>query len=203
MSRDFDAALAVLASGGVVAAATETLFGLLADATSGDAVRRVAELKPRDDKAFPLILPTRASWEAVADSVPDVAEALADELWPGPLTIAVPARAGLDPRLLSDGTVAVRLPAASPAARLAERLGRPLTATSANPTGQPPSADAAVVRRYFAAQIAAGELFVLDDRAPGGAPSTVVVVRGDDVKVVREGAISGERVREVARQRMR
>ena len=202
MSGDFDAALAVLARGGVVAAATETLFGLLADATSSDAVRRVAELKPRDDKAFPLILPTRASWQDVAGGIPEAARVLADELWPGPLTIAVQARPGLDARLVSDGTVAVRLPAASPAARLATRFGRPLTATSANPTGLPPTFDPAVVRGYFAAQISSGELFVLGDPAPGGAPSTVVVVRGSVVEVAREGAISGERVREVARRKM-
>ncbi|MCC6900074.1 MAG: L-threonylcarbamoyladenylate synthase [Polyangiaceae bacterium] len=194
MSAAFDAALDVLAAGGVVAAATETLFGLLADARSSEAVARVAALKPRDDKAFPLILSSRESWSAFAPDVPEVAAALATAFWPGPLTIAVPARPGLDPRLVSAGTVAVRLPAPSPAARLAARFGGALTATSANPSGLPPSADPATVRGYFADAIAAGALFVLDEPAPGGPPSTVVVVTGSKVEIVREGAISAERV---------
>ena len=195
MSDPFDAALEVLAAGGVVAAATETLFGLLADAGSPSAVARVAALKPRDDKAFPLIVSSRESWAALTLAIPEAASALATAFWPGPLTLAIHAGPGLDSRLVSAGTVAVRLPAASPAAVLVARFGRPLTATSANPSGLPPSADPAVVRRYFAEAIAAGELFVLDEPAPGGPPSTVVVVKGAEIEIAREGAISADHVR--------
>lgn len=181
-------ALDVLRAGGVVAAATETLFGLLADATSSAALDRVSALKPREDKAFPLILPDRESWGLVAEPIPELARALADAFWPGPLTLAVPARPAVDARLVEAGTVAVRLPADSPAARLARELGRPLTATSANPSGEAPTTEAAVVRRYFP------DLCVLEEPAPGGPPSTVVVVRGDGYAVVREGAISAESI---------
>jgi len=198
MTSAFEQALAVLRRGGVVAAATETLFGLLADATDPSAVDRVAALKPRSDKAMPLILASRESWEDVARDVPALARALADAFWPGPLTLAVPAREGLDARLIEAGTVAARLPAASPAARLAARLGRPLTASSANRAGEPPSADAGRVRQSFAAEIAAGQLFVLDEPAPGGLPSSVVVVRGDAFQIVREGAVGADRIAKVA-----
>lgn len=197
MTTSLDAALGVLRRDGVVAAATESLFGLLADATSPAAVARVAALKPRSDKAFPLILPNRECWTSVAAEIPALALALADAFWPGPLTLAVPARASLDAHLVEGGTVAVRLPAASPAARLSAAFGRPLTATSANPSGSPPTADAREVRRSFAAELAAGKLFVVDEPAPGGPPSTVVVVRGEAFELVREGAIDAERIARV------
>jgi len=197
MTTSLDAALGVLRRDGVVAAATESLFGLLADATSPTAVVRVAALKPRSDKALPLILPNRESWTLVAAEIPELARALAEAFWPGPLTLAVPARASLDAHLVEGGTVAVRLPAASPAARLCSAFGRPLTATSANPSGSPPTADARVVRRSFATEIAAGNLFVVDEPAPGGPPSTVIVVRGDALEIVREGAIDAGRIARV------
>lgn len=201
MTTSFEAALAVLQRGGVVAAATESLFGLLADATSARALDGVVALKPRADKAMPLILPSRESWPSVAERIPALAQALADAFWPGPLTLAVPSRATLDPRLVEAGTVAVRLPADSPAARLARAFGRPLTATSANPSGAPPTAEAEVVRQSFEGAVRAGQLYVLDEPAPGGPPSTVVRVAADDVEIVREGAIAAERVLEVVRRR--
>ncbi|MBK7581737.1 MAG: Sua5/YciO/YrdC/YwlC family protein [Myxococcales bacterium] len=190
MSERFALALAHLEQGGVVAAATESLFGLLADATRSDAVARLVALKPRVDKGVPLILPNRESWSSVAEPIPALACALADAFWPGPLTLAVRARAALDPCLVQDANVAVRLPPPSPAARLAAALGRPLTATSANRTGEAPTADASAVRSSFAPEVANGSLFVLDDTAPGGPPSTVVVVDQEGFRVVREGAVS-------------
>jgi L-threonylcarbamoyladenylate synthase len=197
MSPDFDRALAVLAEGGVVAAATETLFGLLADTTSRAALDRLFELKPRSDKGTPVILPDRAAWAGLVRGVPEAAARLADAFWPGPLTLVLDAHPDVDPRLLLNGALGVRWPSPSPAATLAARLGRPLSATSANLTGQPPTALAGEVRRAFAEAVAGGSLFVLDDPAPGGPPSTVVVVRSNEIEVVREGAISTAELRRI------
>ena len=192
------AALEQLVQGGVVAAATESLFGLLVDATRPDALDCLFALKPRADKGMPLILPDRRAWLDLVVEVPEAAARLAAAFWPGPLTIALPARPELDPRLVHDGTVAVRLPGECPAAELVKSFGKPLTATSANPTGQPPTASSAVVRAAFPAAVANGRLFVMDDTARGGAPSTVVVVRGDRVEIVRPGAIRRALVERVA-----
>jgi L-threonylcarbamoyladenylate synthase len=191
MSTELAAALAMLERGGVVAAATESMFGLLADATRSDAIDRLLGAKARGaEKGMPLLLPARAAWRALVTEIPPVAERLADAFWPGPLTIALPASPGLDPRLLLDGTVAVRLPGPSPAAELARAFGRPLTATSANLSGEPATADVAVVERSFARAIAAGELALVPIAAPGGSVSTVVVVRDGVLQIVRVGAIS-------------
>jgi L-threonylcarbamoyladenylate synthase len=197
MSSELDQALAVLAGGGVVAAATETLFGLLADIGSPRALDRLFQLKPRSDKGTPVILPHRRAWAGLVRDVPEAAARLADAFWPGPLTLVLEAHPDVDPRLVLHGALGARWPSPSPAATLAARLGRPLSATSANVTGQAPAASASEVRRAFVDARVGGSLFVVDDPAPGGPPSTVVVVRSNEIEIVREGAISTEELRRI------
>ena len=193
-------ALDALARGRVVAAATESFFGLLADATNDAAVTALFELKPRErDRGVPLLLPSREAWGDLVVGLPESARVLADAFWPGPLTIALSARPSVDTRLTAGGTVAARLPGESPAASLARRLGRPLTATSANLPGDPPALLSSDVRDAFWRSISAGTLRVLDGEAPGGQPSTVVVVDGEGLRVARAGAIDASAIDRVWR----
>ena len=199
MSEEPDrAALATLGRGGVVAAATETFFGLLTDATDRAAIDRLFVLKPRGhEKGVPLIVPSRAVWRTLVRDLPPLAERLAQAFWPGPLTIALPAAPGVDRRLLVEGTVAVRLPGESAAAALVLAHGGPLTATSANAPGDPPATDAEQVTRAFAPALARGDLHVTTGRALGGMPSTIVTVEGESFRVVRTGAVTLERIQAV------
>jgi L-threonylcarbamoyladenylate synthase len=187
---ELEGALAVLRGGGVVAAATETWFGLLADARAGRALDRVLSLKGRGtDRGITVLLPDRAAWDTLVADVPPLAALLARRFWPGPLTIALPARAGLDPRLVLDGTIGARWGAPSDACRIAEGFGAALTATSANRTGAPPLATGEEVATAFAEPLARGELLVVSGHAPGGHASTVIVVHGERARLVRHGAI--------------
>ncbi len=182
------AALAALASGRVVAVATETFFGLLADASSADAVARVFDLKGRDaGKASALLVPDAERWRGWVREVPPAAARLASAFWPGPLSIALEAAEGVDQRLVHEGRIAARVPGPSDAASLVHAFGRAVTATSANLAGQPPSVNADEVRRAFAA---ADDLLLVEGQAPGGAPSTVVVFDGERWSVARHGAIT-------------
>lgn len=186
-----DEAVATLQNGGVVAAATETFFGLLADARREDAIDRVYALKGRaEGKGSALLLPTIDAWRDLVVEIPELAERLAQAFWPGPLTIALSAKPGLDPRLVVSGKVGVRLPAPSDAARLTTAFGAPVTATSANRSGEPPFTTSEEVEAAFSEEIARKDLVVRKGRAPGGAASTLVVVEKDEVRLVREGAIS-------------
>jgi L-threonylcarbamoyladenylate synthase len=188
--EELERALRVLAGGGVVAVATETFFGLLADVRRAAAIDRVFSLKGRSaTKGVALLLPNREAWPALVTDVPPLAARLADAFWPGPLTIALPARPGTDERLQSEGTIAVRWPGPSDASRLAAALGAPLTATSANLAGEPPAASAAEVEGAFAGAIARAELLVISGHAPGGVPSTLVRVEGGAVRILRQGQI--------------
>jgi L-threonylcarbamoyladenylate synthase len=183
-------ALRVLTDGGVVAVATETFFGLLADAGRSTAIDGVFRLKGRDAaKGVALLLPDSASWASLVTEVPPKARLLADAFWPGPLTVALPARSGIDARLQLDGTIAVRWPGPSDASRLTSAFGAPLTATSANVAGHAPAQTDADVERAFCDAIARGELTVVSGRAPGGAPSTLVRVDGERVQLLRQGQI--------------
>ncbi|MEI9950960.1 MAG: L-threonylcarbamoyladenylate synthase [Pseudomonadota bacterium] len=201
MPSDVEAALAQLAAGKVVAAATESFFGLLADIENPIAVEALFALKPRGaDKGVPTILPARSAWPAlVAGAIPTLAQAFADALWPGGLSIALPAAASVAARVALDGSLAVRLPGASPAAELARRFGRPLSATSANLPGAPPATRAAAVEAEFAGAVAQGVLFVLSGESPGGAPSTVVRISEGDYAVARVGAVPQSVLEKIAR----
>lgn len=194
---DFARALSALQQGAVVAAATESSFGLLADATRSDALDRVFSLKPRGaDRGVPVLLPDRAAWTELVADVPPLAAHFADRAWPGPLTIALPVGPEVDPRLTRDGTVAVRVPGESPAARLVRALGRPVTASSANLPGEPPAVSSDEVSRVFAEAVARGALYVLAGQAPGGQPSTLIrVEKNGEVSIVRVGAIAEREIR--------
>jgi L-threonylcarbamoyladenylate synthase len=195
VALDFDlrAALDHLVAGGVIAAPTETFYGLLADATNPRAVDAVLALKPRDaGKGIGLLLPSRESWQSVVEEVPPLAARLADAFWPGPLTIALRSAANTDTRLTLAGSIGVRLAPSSPAATIAAAFGRPLTATSANPPGEPPAGLPSDVESAFAAPVEQGSLLVIPGRSPGGLASTVVTVSGNSAKIVRPGAVSAD-----------
>lgn len=201
MSNEIDAALVQLAAGKVVAAATESFFGFLADIGNPLAVEALFALKPRGaDKGVPTILPSRSAWAAlVAGSIPSLAEAFADAHWPGGLSIALPAAPNVAPRVALDGSLAVRLPGASPAAEIARRFDRPLSATSANLPGAPPATRSDAVEAAFASAIARGELLVLSGESPGGAPSTVVRLSEGNYAVARVGAVSPDSLEKIAK----
>ncbi len=183
---DLAALVQVLERGGVVACPTETWLGLLADADNEKAVERVAELKGRSaDMPIALLLPNARAVAEVALAPSAAAQALMQAHWPGPLTILLKAKPGLSPRLSRDGKVGVRVPGPSPAADLVRAFGRPLTATSANRTAEPPlrSAD------ELPAALVEGLGGVAPGVSPGGAPSTLVDSTTTPMEILRAGAI--------------
>ena len=176
--------VAQLRVGGVVACATDTLFGLLADARSEVAVARVIALKRRGAEPIALIAPDLASVEALAVELRPEARALAARHWPGALTLVVRARPGLPAPLLHNGTVGVRVPGDSVALALVRAFGDVLTATSCNLSGQRPAHTDAEARAYFPDGVE-----IVPGVATGGAPSTLVDVTGPVPRVLRHGAV--------------
>lgn len=184
---DLAALVQVLRHGGVVACPTETWLGLLADARDERAIERVAELKRRPaDLPIALLLPNAEAMAEVAAESPSAAlQSLMEQHWPGPLTILVKAAPALSPRLTRDGKVGVRVPGPSPAADLVRAFGHPLTATSANRTGEPPirSTD------ELSAALREGLDALVPGLAPGGLPSTVIDATTEPIQILRVGAI--------------
>jgi len=191
-------AVELLRQGGVVAYPTDTLYGLAADPASQRAVEELYRIKGRQvDQAIPLVAADVAQLERCAGLLSPVARLLGTCLWPGPLTLIVPAWAGLSPVLHGGtGTVAIRVPAHPVACALARAFGAPITSTSANRSGQPATDSPDVVRASMGNDLAA----ILDaGRSPGGLPSTIVDVLGERPRLVRPGAVPFERVLECLR----
>src|SRR5688500_7163590 len=187
---DLDAiarAVHALRAGEIIAFPTDTLYGVGGDALSADAVRRVADAKRRDaSKAMPVLLASAEAVMGVAAEWPHLAARLAAAFWPGALTIVVPALGHVPDGVRSNGTVALRVPGLAPLRELIAAAGRPLIGTSANLSGEPAALTAGEALRVLGAAVA----LVLDGGRVGGAPSTVVALDGDRLRVLREGAVS-------------
>lgn len=182
-----EAAAEVLRRGGLVAYPTETFYGLGALARDAAAVERLARAKGRPDgKPLPLLAADRAQVDTVAEVGPAAAR-VAAALWPGPLTLVLPARPGLAPAVAAGtATVGVRVPGSEIARALARAAGGPLVSTSANLSGAPPPARP----EELSVELRARVDHVLDGGpTPGGLASTVVAVEGDALRLVREGAV--------------
>ncbi len=188
-------AAAAIARGEVVAYPTETFYGLGADPRNAQAIARVFDAKGRrSDEPLPLIASDLAQVERWFGALAPQAAALARHFWPGPLTLVLPLPADRAlPAALTAGraNVAVRVPAHALARALAQAAGGAITSTSANPSGAPPASTADDVLRTFAGRIAV----VVDGGAtPGGAPSTIVDVQAQPLRLVRAGVLPWERV---------
>jgi len=182
-------ALAALAAGEAIVYPTETFYALGVDALSSNALERLFMIKGREpDKPVALIAADLAMAFVVAREVVPQAHVLAKAFWPGPLTLVLPARAGIPAALIgADGGVGVRVSAHPIARALAAGLRGPLTATSANRAGEPPAVEPDAARRALGGGV---KVFVEDGRLAGGAPSTVVAVNRAGMRVLRAGAVS-------------
>lgn len=175
-------------NGGLVALPTDTLYGLAADPFRADAVARVFIVKGRmADRGLPLIAADAEQVAARLGPLPPNGRRLAEKFWPGPLTLLVPAPAALA-RDVTGGTglVGVRVPAHDIARAICRGAGGPITATSANRSGQPATADPGEVERTLGADV---DLLIDAGPTPGGAPSTIVDVTVPVPRLVRAGAV--------------
>jgi L-threonylcarbamoyladenylate synthase len=184
-------AAGVLRSGGVVAFPTDTFYGLAADPRRDDAVRRLFALKGRrPDAAVPLIA-ADLEQSMTAGKLRQQELRLARAFWPGPLSIVVLARPLISGAALGGGsTLAIRVPAHAAARALAAAFGFPITATSANASGESPAETAADVARA----VPDVDLILDGGRVTGGPPSTIVEFDDEVPTLVRAGAIAWDRV---------
>lgn len=186
-------AVAAIRAGHVVGFPTDTLYGLAADPRSLKPVERVLALKGRDaGQTIALVAADLTQVEEIAVLSP-LARQAAKEFWPGPLTMLLRAMPGLANATIGEGgLVGVRIPDHVVALALARACGHALTATSANRSGQPPTADPDEV----VSQLPALEVLLDAGNAPGGSPSTLVDLSGDVPRLVRAGATPFDRVLE-------
>jgi L-threonylcarbamoyladenylate synthase len=193
IGTDVEHALSVLRAGGLVAIPTETVYGLAADASNDDAVRRIYAAKGRPPD-HPLIVHIADAEHlgAWAAAIPASAAVLAEACWPGPITLVVPA-GGEVSRVVTGGldTVGVRVPAHPLSLELLRSFGGGLAAPSANRFGRVSPTSAA----HVAADLGDAVDYVLDGGpSPVGVESTIVDCTTDPPQVLRPGGISPEEV---------
>ena len=185
-----DAAARLIGEGFPVAIATETVYGLAADATNAEAVARIYEAKGRPS-FNPLIVhvPDLTAAERIGE-FSNEARALADQYWPGPLTLVVPLRADAGiASLVTAGlsTIALRVPAHPAMQALLRRTGRPLAAPSANASGR-----ISPTRAEHVLKSLEGRIPLIVDAGPTerGLESTIVAATDGQIRLLRRGPVS-------------
>ena len=178
---------------------TDTVYGIAANAFSPKAVENLLNAKGRDRTSPPpVLIPKVETLSALATDLPLVANQLAAAFWPGALTMVLKAQRSLEWDLgETRGTVALRVPDHKITLALLEDVG-PLAVSSANLTGQPSAVTAQQAVDYFGDKVAV----CLDaGSSPGGEASTILdltqVREGEPIRVLRQGAISLDRLRSV------
>ena len=176
-----------LASGGVAAIPTDTVYGIAASLAHPAALDRIYAIKGRPDRMPLPVLVSSAGALAHLVHLDEAVTPLFDEFWPGPLTVVLPAAARLPERVLGPGqTVGLRLPNHPLAIEVIEQAGGAIACTSANRTGAEPGHTAAEVATALGDDL---DLIFDGGQAPGGVASTVVAIEGDTLRFLREGAI--------------
>ena len=178
----------VILDGGLVVFPTETVYGLGVDITNHTAVDRVFDVKGRSASKPLLVLIGYVSWlEDLTDDINPAAQRVIDRFWPGPLTVAFRALPDLPRRLLGGGdTIAVRLPDSAVAQALVRAVGRPVTAPSANRSGDGNPLTAGDSMRSLPDDI---DLVLDGGRSQTHLSSTLVDVSQGGIRLVREGVI--------------
>jgi tRNA threonylcarbamoyl adenosine modification protein (Sua5/YciO/YrdC/YwlC family) len=195
-SRDkgIEAAVAAAQRGDLVVLPTDTVYGVGADAFKSWSVSALLNAKGRRNPP-PVLVGTRSTLDGLVFGLPSVAKDLVEAFWPGALTIIVEHAPSLQWELGDDmdGTVAVRMPLHPVALEVLRETG-PMAVSSANKTGQPPAVTAEEARDQFGYAVS---VYLEAGPGPDNVPSTIVDVTGETPQVLRAGALSLEKLREV------
>lgn len=191
-----DAAVRAINRGELVVLPTDTVYGVAADAFSKIAVRALLAAKGRGrEKPPPVLVGSRRTLDGIATDISELTRDLVDAFWPGALTLICWAQPSLAWDLgETKGTVAVRMPDHDVALEVLARLG-PTAVSSANRTASPPATDVEQAREQLGDSVA---VYLDGGPTAGAVPSTIVDVTGPTPRVLRSGALSLERIREVA-----
>jgi protein-tyrosine phosphatase len=196
-----------MGEGGLVAFATETVYGLGALAGNAAAMERLRELKDRPQRPFSIHLGAPGDAARYVRDMPAIAQRLIAKAWPGPLTLLVGLggglaeekfqAAGLYEVLASEDFVGLRCPDCSVASAMLSAVDWPVVAPSANRAG----AASPRTARDVLAELD-GRIDLLIDSGPTryGLDSTIVRVDEGGWKIVREGVYSAERIQRLLRR---
>lgn len=180
----------ILTSGDLAVVPTDTVYGLVADATNEAAVRRMFAMKQRpEEKVFPIFVKDIAVARYYG-CISDAKARFLEDVWPGPVTVVFQHKDKLPLVLTGDkDTLGIRIPDHPFLSRLLGRLDFPLAQTSANISDRPTAKTAAEVAAYFEKEKEQPDLIV-DGGSLHGASSTVIDFTGKEPIILRAGPIA-------------
>jgi len=189
------AAADAVRAGRCVVLPTDTVYGIGCDAFNNDAVETLLATKRRGpDMPVPVLVGSWVTIQGLVREFTETAKTLVEAFWPGGLSIVVPEAPSL-PWNLGDtrGTVLLRMPNQPLALELLQETG-PMAVSSANISGNPPATTAAEARQQFGDAV---PIYLDGGTAEIGEPSTIIDISGPVPRILREGAISAERIGQV------
>jgi tRNA threonylcarbamoyl adenosine modification protein (Sua5/YciO/YrdC/YwlC family) len=194
-TRGIAEAVSAVRRGELIVLPTDTVYGIGADAFTPAAVSALLDAKGRGrDMPAPVLVGTVRAAQALIEDFGTYGQDLVDEFWPGALTLVCRANSTLAWDLGdSKGTVAVRMPLHQLALELLKETG-PLAVSSANRSGAPPARTAGDAETQLGESV---EVYLDDGPSGEGDPSSIVDLTGAVPRLLRAGAISEERLREV------
>ncbi len=191
----FAQAIDILKNGGIVAYPTETFYGLAVDPENDQAIDSLYTLKKREKKKpISLLIPDLEYLSKLVSSVPEPYEKLIESFWPGPLTLIFPVIDNILPKLTGgDKTIAIRISSSPVAEKLCAAMGKAITATSANLSGEPALVTATEVANLWGDKIAC---IINGGSAPGGKGSTILRYseNKNECHIVRDGVITRDAI---------
>ena len=202
VGRAVEVAAETLRRGGVTVYPTDTLYGLGADSCNASAVEKLFRIKNRESvKPISSIVSDLDMAGRYVHGTPQ-AKALAEAFLPGPLTLILKRKEGI-PNAAAGGadTFGIRIPDNEFCLRLAASLGGPYTATSANASGKETEPSVERILEQLGDRTTLIELVIDGGALKSRTPSTVVDASGEEVRILREGAISREDVEKAVAKR--
>lgn len=183
-----DETFKILNNGGLVIFPSDTVYGLLVDATNKAAVEKLITFKNRPaGKPISVFVDFRSMGQLV--EINNSQQKIFDEILPGPFTVILPSKHKVDKLLESEtGTLGIRVPNYIPITRLIERFKKPITATSANLAGRSPHYSIeSFLNELTEKQRKLIDLIINAGQLPKNKPSTVVDLSRSNVKILRQG----------------
>lgn len=177
--------VAALDRGAVLVLPTDTVYGLVCDATNKSAVEKIFKIKDRNkSKPLPVFIEDveMAKNYAVIDEAQEI---FLKKSWPGPTTLVLKAKKGLSPLIYKDDTVALRQPDYELVIRIIKLLGKPLAQTSANISGKPATTKIKEVLDNFRSAKSQPDIITDSGDLPERSPSRVIDLTGIKPKIIR------------------
>ena len=187
----------LLKEGRIVAFPTDTVYGLGAVYSDKSAVNRIFEAKGRpENKPLSVLISDISQAYLLAGDIPDGAEKIMREFWPGALTVILKKNREADiPDEVTAGgdTIGIRMPDSEITISIINESGSPLAAPSANTSGKRSAAKASEVIEDLAGRI---DMIIDGGDCPIGVSSTIIDMSGGNIRILREGTVTGRMIEE-------